>query len=657
MEEIIRLWPKLQDRQSLACSVQCYVSKLYIYPASPKPTEHWRTRGVEGSVLCQDLLLLDSEGLRLRVMVSPLLRTLAVLEDTFIIVKAVEKISHGTVKLAVLTEWELGPEFRMFDLESQIIGYKEEVKLSGYADQSRPLSNPSSELLCPWTCSNVSWSDHPKLTKKYLFSQLKSIKFNPDIHNLSNLNQIWHTTSQPMPLVVRVLAKCKERLIIKQSDPRKSSMSFCNLLVADLTAYSVVTFWDEAVAAIHQTVKEGDILVLTSYKAASLRTDHRKLMHNMAPKVGGAGHILSATEIECKVNPSDLGRVFHLDSAAVCDSVPPLITNFVSSREMYEKVRTGRLVDTVGIVVFHGRWEREAVYRSGHHYVRVWLNVMDQTSDNELSIKVYPDLESWVELEEALPGKVVLITNLNVRCNEEGNFSYLESTNQTGVFTDQNAMNSRFLSFPVVSSFKAALDENLVQWEEVMAEKGGMGGQFLLGPSVQSHYTPTDLMTAVSTLNHLEKTVEAISYRSGRRLLVKGNISGAKVFKINVSGDFSEIKTLIEEDSVSKNYPVFGPQCAIRESFPSSVEKMSEDQLSESVKYFCFLNSSLSVQKPETVTYRESQFGLVSFLLDDCKLILLVTEQLLNLITSTYSEYYVLGRVSIDFHKPTYVMD
>ena len=218
-------------------------------------------------------------------------------------------------------------------------------------------------------------------------------------------------------------------------------------------------------------------------------------------------------------------------------------------------------------------------------------------------------------------------------------------------------MNSRFLSFPVVSSFKAALDENLVQWEEVMAEKGGMGGQFLLGPSVQSHYTPTDLMTAVSTLNHLEKTVEAISYRSGRRLLVKGNISGAKVFKINVSGDFSEIKTLIEEDSVSKNYPVFGPQCAIRESFPSSVEKMSEDQLSESVKYFCFLNSSLSVQKPETVTYRESQFGLVSFLLDDCKLILLVTEQLLNLITSTYSEYYVLGRVSIDFHKPTYVMD
>ena len=77
--------------------------------------------------------------------------------------------------------------------------------------------------------------------------------------------------------------------------------------------------------------------------------------------------------------------------------MPPLITNFVSSREMYEKVRTGRLVDTVGIVVFHGRWEREAVYRSGHHYVRVWLNVMDQTSDNELSIKVYPDLESWVE--------------------------------------------------------------------------------------------------------------------------------------------------------------------------------------------------------------------------------------------------------------------
>ena len=51
----------------------------------------------------------------------------------------------------------------------------------------------------------------------------------------------WTSVVKPPPLVVRVLAKCRERLIINQANHRRSWMCLCNLLVADLTAYSVIT--------------------------------------------------------------------------------------------------------------------------------------------------------------------------------------------------------------------------------------------------------------------------------------------------------------------------------------------------------------------------------------------------------------------------------
>ena len=112
-------------------------------------------------------------------------------------------------------------------------------------------------------------------------------------------------------------------------------MNLCNLLMPDPTAYSVLTVWHEAVAAIHQTLIKGDILVLSCCKVASLRTDHSNLMHNMPPKVGGAGYILSAIENSTRC-PSDLGCVFHLDRAAICDSVPLPIKIFTTVQEMSE---------------------------------------------------------------------------------------------------------------------------------------------------------------------------------------------------------------------------------------------------------------------------------------------------------------------------------
>ena len=637
MEQLEEVWSGVREGESLACSIPVHVSQVFVYPADHAAYLYWTQQGVEGPVLCQDCLLVDNQGGGLRVMVHPLKRPLALLEQSFIRIKNVDKVSRGQRNILVMTDWEPCQEFQLL--------YRGELKLSGYADQSRPLSNTWSDLVCPWTCSQFLWSKPAQLMKKSVLSQIKSIaKFNLHYNNLKTLDR----TRAPMDLVVRVLAKCKEILILTQAKQRKGWMCVCNLLVADNTAYAVMTVWDEAVSAFHSTVKEGDMLVLQqgSYKATSLRENHRALMHNMAPKVGGAGFNLSATEFEIKVNPPDLDRVWLLASGAICDFVPPLITNFKTSNELV-RASAGRLVDVVGMVMFHGRWER-GFYQVGRHWVRVWLRVLDHASDDLVSISVFPDVESWQELEKAVPGEVALLTNLQVKVNETGAFSHLESTNQTGVFTAENALNSRFLSFPVVTDFKASLDSNLERWRRAWRERGALGGQFSAGPSVLENLTPLDSeQNSIGTRDHLSQKMEAMEVKSSRRILLNGRVSGAKLMKVSQAGDLVEVKTLLEEDS--PECPLIGPQLPSAESFSKVVDRLDKDQSLISVKYFCFLNLGLDVKSPDTVSYNESQFGLVTLLLADAKVNCIVEEKILGRVCDSVSEHFM-----IDMFKPSF---
>ena len=646
MDEITSVWSGLKEAESRDVSVQCFVSETSVYLADQRSFQLWRQRGVEGDVLCQDCVLLDTQGRLLRVMISPARGTLSLLEREFILLKAVEKVSLGKVQILVITDWEAGPEFPLL--------YKGELELPDYADQSRPLCGGGGvgDQLCPWTCSSLAWPSPPAspLTRKPSVSRL-NLNFNPDFDNLRRLNLTWTSVAKPPPLVVRILAKCKERLIINQSNHRKSWMCILNILVADLSAYSVITVWDEAVAAFHRTVKEGDILVLTSYSAAKLRPGHRKLMHNIAPKVSQSGLVLAATDIEVKVNPSDLARIYHVDTAAVCHSVPPLITNFLTSHQLTSnKVTPGRLVDSVGMVVTHGRWEREAAFRPGQHWVRVWLRLVDHTTDNLVSIKIFPDLESWEELETAVPGEVVLLTNLQVKVGEAGLFSHLESTNQTGVFAGQNALNSRFLGFTVVSGLKEAMDSNLARWVKVWSERGGLGGHYWAGGLVVRDRTPTDTESAAASSARLSELISPLQVRSSRRLLVRGKVGGAKIFQITPAGDILELETRLEEEEGSEGakFPVFGPELPSRESFPLSLAGLDQKQLVVSLRKFCFLNLSRQTEKTAAVSYRESQFGLVSLQLEDCKIYSIVELDLLDLVLNTVSDLF-----TVDVFRPS----
>ena len=176
----------------------------------------------------------------------------------------------------MICEWKDASKFPL--------NFKREVKLEGYGDQNRPLCNPSSDLLCPWSAANFLWSEI-SLTKKYSLNQLQ-LSHNPLSQNLRQLDKTWSSLGRYFPLVVRVLAKCKEKLILQQDNHRKSWMCLTNLLVADNSAYSVVTVWDDAVGAVTGAVREGDILVLAGgYRPAMMQAVHRKLIHNIGPKV------------------------------------------------------------------------------------------------------------------------------------------------------------------------------------------------------------------------------------------------------------------------------------------------------------------------------------------------------------------------------------
>merc|ERR1712168_1559566 len=141
--------------------------------------------------------------------------------------------------------------------------------------------------------------------------------------------------------------------------------------------------------------------------------------------------------------------------------------------------------------------------------------------------------------------------------------------------------------------------------------------------------------------------VKAIQVKSSRRILLNGRVSGAKLVKINPAGNFTEMKILLPEEG-REHIAVIGSEHPSTESFSKSVDQLDKDQFLISMRHFCHLNVGLDIKSPDTVIYKESQFGLVSFLLADCKVIVLVEEKLLDLVLDTVSEHFM-----IDIFRPS----
>jgi len=166
-------------------------------------------------------------------MTNPDLPLLSRLESTFVEITSVLKTTQCGHQVLVINGWK---DADTFPLKNK--GY---LTLINYADKNKPLCNPSSDLLNPWTTSNFLLSQESFSLKK--FQSLKQLKldFNFNHHNLKQLDRTWSSLTQTLkfPLIVRVLAKCKEKLILQQTNHRKTWMCLSNVLIADNSGYSV----------------------------------------------------------------------------------------------------------------------------------------------------------------------------------------------------------------------------------------------------------------------------------------------------------------------------------------------------------------------------------------------------------------------------------
>ena len=634
MEIITENWKGWKDNTEIPISLACYLSQIFVYPASYQSFNFWNKilDKARNNIVCQDCVLLDRDGNQLRVMIHPYLGTLEFLESSFVEISSVIKSTQCGHQVLVISNWRRAKE--SFPLK-----FRGELKLESYADQNKPLSNPSSDLLDPWSASNFIWSEKCPLVTKY---SLTSVQFNPHVHNLKRLDATWTSISKPIPLVVRVLAKCRERLILQQGNHRKSWMCLSNILIADNTGYSILTIWDEAVAGFHKTVREGDILVLYgSYTPALMRSNHRKLIHNLGPKVRQPTLPLSPTEVELKLNKSDIKSVILVHNGATCDYVPPLISNFVSISRLYEQgAAAGRLVDMVGMVTWHGRWEREATYNLGQFWIRVWVQLVDHSSDRVVNVKMFTDLESCLQLEAAVPGEVVILTNL-VCVYQEQKFSHLESSNQTGVYSGDSARDSRFAEAPTVRMFRDAFDNDLQRWINFLRIHGGLGGQFCHGPVVLQNFSILDTESEIINSRQLLEVLSKLPIRCSKRLLVKSRIAGIKTYIVKTNGEIelTEVNFLEKENNKTCHGSSVPELLSLRKALSTIPDRQ---RLEIALKQFCHLNISAQIENIDNIEFQQTTICVVSLALEDCRVNSIIQPDHLKILQESSADYYML---------------
>jgi len=615
--DLITKWSELVESRESSVSGQYYVSQIDTYAASPMAYHYWRGKlakaGWKGGFLfCQDLVLVGEDGLQVRVMLSPgsnAVHTGQILEGLYISVNKLTKIPYGDHHFLVLNGWEGGKSFQLL--------HRGQALLPGYPGQDKPLGNPHTDLLCPWTCASFLWSAQSPLRMK---PSVLCARYDPTHHNLYNLDQCWHTLAKAWPLVVRVLAKSKDRLIIQQDNHRKPWLALTNLLVADTTAYSVLTVWDEAVSALYQTVREGDILVLSGrYRMGRYRPANQKLMYRLAPKV--RHHALSPTEMELKLNPGDLDCVQLVHCAATCPSVPSPLWNFLSSVQLVAGgLALHQLVDYVGLVVYHGRWEREKCLdqsntHTGQYWVRVWLLVGDHTSEEVVAVKLYVDRERWDDVEGALPGHAVVLTNLLYVRTDQGTLSHLECSNESQIFSGNKADDSRFGNSELVLNFRKALLQETDRWGQMLREKGGFGGN--LHPPVKIQVTLRITGFVMRTREDMNTFLSSLAYRGCGRVLVRAKLSDITVYRVTSHGEL-ELESVEGDSDDRYEGEVLCESMPTGDSLVRAIAGLNRASLGTAVREYCYMDTRHTGTERQHTLVREGHIAMVRLVIEDC---------------------------------------
>ena len=95
MEVISKNWSDLADNEPTSLSLSCYISQIFVYPASYQSYQFWKRKlnvPVPGNVLlCQDCVILDPSGNQMRLTIYPSIGILSKLEASYVEITSIMK--------------------------------------------------------------------------------------------------------------------------------------------------------------------------------------------------------------------------------------------------------------------------------------------------------------------------------------------------------------------------------------------------------------------------------------------------------------------------------------------------------------------------------------------------------------------------------------
>jgi hypothetical protein len=254
--ELVAAWPSLGPGRPRPVAVQAVVVGVAAYLADSATFALWReSRGAgwrKGMVLpCFDLRLEGELG-PVTVQLEPGLGAVEagrLLEGDTILLTLLSRAAALPSSHLVLHGWtRCGPALDPTPDASPLADYS----------LSRPLGHPGAPLLCPWSLMAPLWPPRRLPRLATLPRDLDRAR----VWRLAGLDTAGPSNQPPPTLLVRVLAASRTRLVAQQANRDKPWLVMKNLLVADRSAHTVVTLWDEAVRETAGSFGEGDILLL-----------------------------------------------------------------------------------------------------------------------------------------------------------------------------------------------------------------------------------------------------------------------------------------------------------------------------------------------------------------------------------------------------------
>ena len=390
-------------------------------------------------IFSYDLTCISNEG-KIKLKITPISSAVqrgVVYNGDCIMIKSLKKVFRGSFWYLIINEFDPCKESKTDNFNDNWIF------LENYIDNNCPIGgNLQTHQLEILTNNDVLYK------KSCIIERVCASTFvgtNNNFIDLMDLEKNWHTMAIKRPIIARVLYKSRLKIIFPKGIGYCKYI--CNLLISDLTGYTVVSAFDEAAIILYNEINENDCIMFSSSYKVSLYTRKTKsyLLH---PK---SKLCIDPTKIEIKINSQDLSQISIVENLDHTNTITNTVWVFRNISQLYQNcnILLNKVTDLIGVVNDMSRIERECMYNSnnketGTYWLRMWLSLYDNTSNSKIYVKFYPSGLHLQKLCDIIPGDVIVLTNCII-C-DHNNTIFLTTTNETSIFHKQDLHSERFNS-------------------------------------------------------------------------------------------------------------------------------------------------------------------------------------------------------------------